>query len=165
MLLRMVTCLPGAAGGPACALRMLASGNAPSEARLPATRPERRRKARRSRPPSARPCSALASAPRRTWRCVRLINMGGLSFRWIAIDAIIGLDVGRIRIVSRLALFLVGLGVGARFTGQRHGGGRSASAAERAQEFTPTWHLHASCFHTLAPAFAPALCNGRPRRE
>ena len=42
---------PGAAGGPACALRTLPSGNVPSAASEPATRPERRRKVRRSRPP------------------------------------------------------------------------------------------------------------------
>src|SRR5262245_64451110 len=35
MLLRTVTCLPAGAGGPACAFCMLASDNAPSEARLP----------------------------------------------------------------------------------------------------------------------------------
>src|SRR5947209_19482011 len=40
MFLRMVTAAPGAAGGPACALRTLVSGSAPREARPPATRPE-----------------------------------------------------------------------------------------------------------------------------
>src|SRR6185369_15940037 len=51
MFLWMVTAAPGAGGGPAFALRTLASGNAPSVARPPAARPERRRKERRSRLP------------------------------------------------------------------------------------------------------------------
>jgi hypothetical protein len=48
-LLRIVTCAPAGGGGPASALRTLASGNVPSAPRLPATRPERRSKVRRSR--------------------------------------------------------------------------------------------------------------------
>src|SRR6185436_18744739 len=55
MFLRMVTCAPAGGGGPASALRTLASGSAPSAARPPATSPERRRKLRRSRPPSDDP--------------------------------------------------------------------------------------------------------------
>src|SRR6185312_9613764 len=47
--LRMVTVAPLTGGGPASALRMPASGSAPSAVRPPATRPERRRKVRRSR--------------------------------------------------------------------------------------------------------------------
>ena len=50
MLLRMVTAAPLAGGGPAFALRTLASGKAPSVARPPAARPDRRRKVRRSTP-------------------------------------------------------------------------------------------------------------------
>src|SRR5262249_4965974 len=73
MFLRMVTCAPAGGGGPASALRTLASGNAPSVARPPATRPERRRKARRSSAPSDEPCRAPASVPRRAGRCVFLI--------------------------------------------------------------------------------------------
>src|SRR5262249_30003947 len=65
MLLRIVTCAPGAGGGPASALRTLASGSAPSAASEPAARPERRRKLGRSRPTSAWPLSAAASAARR----------------------------------------------------------------------------------------------------
>src|SRR5579864_236255 len=49
MLLRTVTCAPAAGGGPASALRTEPSESAPSVARLPAARPERRRKVRRSR--------------------------------------------------------------------------------------------------------------------
>src|SRR5215475_8826729 len=52
MFFLMVTCAPAGGGGPASALRTLASGSAPSVARPPATRPERRRKPRRSRLPS-----------------------------------------------------------------------------------------------------------------
>src|SRR5262249_15995433 len=74
MFLRMVTCAPAGGGGPASALRTLASGNAPTVARPPATRPERRRKARRSSAPSDGPCRALASVPRRARRSVLLIS-------------------------------------------------------------------------------------------
>src|SRR6185437_5661110 len=49
MFLWMVTAEPGAAGGPAFALRTLVSGMAPKAARPLAARPDRRRKARRSR--------------------------------------------------------------------------------------------------------------------
>src|SRR5262252_5641523 len=51
MLLRTSSGAPGLGGGPASALRTLASGNAPSVANPPATRPERRRKLRRSSAP------------------------------------------------------------------------------------------------------------------
>src|SRR6266511_4200477 len=60
----IVTCAPAAGGGPACALRTLASGSAPSVARPPATSPDRRRNARRSRPPPDWLASAAASVPR-----------------------------------------------------------------------------------------------------
>src|SRR5271165_3055377 len=46
----LVTVAPGGGGGPPSALRMPLRGKAPSAARLPELRPERRRKARRSRP-------------------------------------------------------------------------------------------------------------------
>src|SRR5215468_2379248 len=65
MLLRVSSGAPGLGGGPASALRTLASGNAPSVASPPATTPERRRKARRSSAPSDEPCRAPASVPRR----------------------------------------------------------------------------------------------------
>src|ERR1019366_1015422 len=64
MLLRTVTAAPPAAGGPASALRRLASGKAPSAAGPPAARPERRRKARGPRPRSDWPAKA-ARLPRR----------------------------------------------------------------------------------------------------
>src|SRR5690349_24769976 len=44
MFLRMATCAPVAAGGPAFALRTVPSGSAPSAATPLATRPERRKK-------------------------------------------------------------------------------------------------------------------------
>src|SRR4051794_19883344 len=65
MFLRMVTCAPAGGGGPASALRTLVSGSAPSVARPPAARPERRRKARRPRPPAEWLCRGGASTPRR----------------------------------------------------------------------------------------------------
>src|SRR6185437_15140480 len=46
IFLRISTVAPCAGGGPASALRTLASGSAPSAASPPATRPERRKKAR-----------------------------------------------------------------------------------------------------------------------
>src|SRR3954464_13280862 len=52
MFLRIVICAPAGGGGPASALRTLASGSVPSAASPPAARPERRRKLRRSRRPS-----------------------------------------------------------------------------------------------------------------
>src|SRR5437016_11939477 len=64
MFLRVATCAPAGGGGPACARRTLVRGRVPSAARLPATRPEPRRKPRRSRPSSDRPGNAAASAPR-----------------------------------------------------------------------------------------------------
>src|SRR6185437_7242110 len=72
-LLRMVTAAPFSAGGPAFACRTLASGKAPSVARPPAARPDRRRKLRRSRPLSFWLARA-ASVPRRAWRSVLLIS-------------------------------------------------------------------------------------------
>src|SRR6267378_5583167 len=62
MFLRMVTCAPPGGGGPAFALRMVASGSAPSVARPPATRPDRRRKLRRSKPPPDGPLPSLAKS-------------------------------------------------------------------------------------------------------
>src|SRR5581483_3437856 len=52
MLLRMAAWVPAGGGGPALALRTEPSDNVPSVARLPAARPDRRRKARRSNPAS-----------------------------------------------------------------------------------------------------------------
>src|SRR6266705_4290280 len=68
MFLRMVTCAPAGGGGPASALRTLASGSAPSVASEPATSPDLRRELRRSSPPSDWPCSAATRVPRRDCR-------------------------------------------------------------------------------------------------
>src|ERR1039458_5926526 len=76
-LLRMVTAAPLAGGGPASALRTLASGNVPRVARPPATRPDRRRKARRSTPLLVWVTRA-ASVLRRAGRSVLLISTGYL---------------------------------------------------------------------------------------
>src|SRR5262245_11997307 len=116
MFLRMVTCAPAAGGGPASALRTLASGNAPSVASEPATRPDLRRNVRRSRPPSDWPRSAAASAPRRASRSVRLISTGASSAR-ISVDPIESLHVFGF-LVTGLALFVGRLGVGARRAGE-----------------------------------------------
>src|SRR5437588_1400646 len=135
MFLRMVTCAPAGGGGPALALRMLVSGSAPSVARLPATRPERRRKLRRSRPPPDWPCSAAASAPRRAWRSVLLMSMDASSAR-IAVDPIEGLHVFGLP-VAGLALLVVCFRVGVGCAGERPGTRRrdGRSGAERPQEF------------------------------
>src|SRR5437762_9110591 len=65
--LRMSTAAPGAAGGPASALRTLVNGKVPIAARPPATRPERRRKVRRSNPLLEPPAAAPAKLVR--WVC------------------------------------------------------------------------------------------------
>ena len=72
------------------------SGSVPTAARLPATRPERRRKARRSTPDSIWDVSAAARVPRRADRSVRLISIGASSLRQIAIHVVVGLDMTRV---------------------------------------------------------------------
>src|SRR5262245_11733964 len=75
-LLRIVTCAAAEGGGPASARRTLASGSAPSAPsapRPPATRPERCKKLRRSRPRSAWLAEA-ARFPREAWRSLLLIS-------------------------------------------------------------------------------------------
>src|SRR5437879_478491 len=106
MLLRTATLAPAGGGGPAAALRTEPSESAPIAARLPAARPERRRNARRSRPPSNSTGNAPASVPRRAGCSVLLISTAASSFRWITVDAVIGLHVRRVRLVARLALLV-----------------------------------------------------------
>src|SRR3954468_7586699 len=101
MFLRNVTAAPAAGGGPASALRTLPSCNAPSAASEPAARPERRRNARRSRPPLCSDSAALSEV-RRAWRSLLLISTGASSAR-VAVDAIERLHVIGF-FVSRLAL-------------------------------------------------------------
>src|SRR5215831_9950896 len=74
IFLRVSTGAPALGGGPASALRTLASGNAPSVASPPATRPERRRKPRRSSAALDWLANATASVPRLASRSVRLIS-------------------------------------------------------------------------------------------
>src|SRR6185503_5793691 len=129
-----------AVSGPAAAasaLRTPVSGSAPSAARLPAARPERRRNVRRSRLPREFSVSAAASVPRRdwVWRSARLISTAPSLLRVrIAVDVVIGLHVVGF-LVAGLALVIVVLGVGARLARERgrHGGGAGAEA-ERAQD-------------------------------
>src|SRR5947207_14442236 len=128
MFLRSVTAAPLAGGGPASDLRTLPSCNAPSVASEPAARPERRRNARRSRPPPFCSDSAALSEVRRAWRSLLLISTGASSAR-VAVDAIERLHVIGFP-VPCLALLIVGLGVGLRLRGaKRRGchGGRSSS--------------------------------------
>src|SRR4029077_4185171 len=79
--LRVVTVVPGGGGGPASALRTLASGSVPRAASVPAARPERRRKLRRSRVLPDCAGNAAASAPRRVRLSVLLISTVA-SFTW-----------------------------------------------------------------------------------
>src|SRR6266851_4345765 len=132
MFLRTSTGVPALGGGPAAALRTLPSGKAPSVASPPATRPERRRKLRRSSAPPDWPASAAASVPRRASRSVRLISTAASLFRRILVDAVIRLDVVA-HPVARLALLLVGFGdrIAGKRRRARHGGARPGG--ERAQ--------------------------------
>src|SRR5271166_6198333 len=102
----LVTVAPGGGGGPASALRIPSRGKVPSAARLPAVRPERRRKLRRSNPPEGRSASAGAARPRLGCRSDLLISTGCALLRRIAVDAIEFLNFGGIRPIPRLALFV-----------------------------------------------------------
>src|SRR6516162_10126364 len=151
-LLRTMTSAPAGGGGPALALRTEPSGSAPSVATLPAARPERRRKARRSRPSSVSFGKAPMTMPRRVCRCVRLMSTAASSLRWITIHAVIGLNVLRVRLVTRLALLIVRLAVGHRFLQERPGrNDRDASTApqgtEKVAPSNPLFRLH--CAHSL----------------
>src|SRR6266849_3188691 len=112
---RAVTVAPAGGGGPASACRMLVSGKLPSTARLPAARPERRRKERRLRFLSDDwLVNAEATVPRRTRRSDRFISMGepstSLMLR-VAVDSVEGLNLGRVCLKASLAFFAVGFGV------------------------------------------------------
>src|SRR5882757_5947978 len=104
--LRVVTAAPGGGGGPASACRILPSGKLPSAARLPAARPERRRKARRSRLLSDDfVANAEAIVPRRAWRSDRFISMRTSSTLRVAIDSVEILDLDGVRLKASLAFF------------------------------------------------------------
>src|SRR5262249_7265655 len=153
--LRTSTAAPAAGGGPASALRTPASGSAPSVARPPATRPERRRKARRSRPPPVWLAKAAASEPRRASRSVLLISTTlPSSFRRIAVDPVIGLDVIGLAIAA-LALLVVGLAVGLGGRGER-GPGRRRRARAAPRDAPP--------FVILTSSTCPP-CNRHTRRS
>src|SRR5947207_7907862 len=135
MFLRSVTAAPLAGGGPASDLRTLPSCNAPSVASEPAARPERRRNARRSRPPPFCSDSAALSEVRRAWRSLLLISTGASSAR-VAVDAIERLHVIGFP-VSCLALLIVGFGVGFRFPcAERRGRRDGRACSEHAKKFT-----------------------------
>src|SRR5262249_36762474 len=72
--LRTVTAAPGGGGGPASALRTAPTDKVPTAARLPAARPDRRRKLRRSRSPLVCGGSAAPNVLRRSSRCALLIS-------------------------------------------------------------------------------------------
>src|SRR5262245_40775287 len=78
----------------------------------------------------------------------------------IPVDPIEGLNLRRVRLVPRLALLVVALGVGASFIRQRRGGGRDGRAsAERAKEFATAERRLAFSFHRrLLLYFVSALC-------
>src|SRR5205807_3858380 len=133
--LRVSTATPGRRVGPASARRSPVSGSAPMVARPEATRPERRRNVRLSRPPLDWPASAAASLPRRASRSFLLISTASPPSLRILVDAVERLDVLGF-LVARLALLLVGLGGDGRGR-QRpsRGGGRGASTCrEHAKE-------------------------------
>src|SRR5712691_1799296 len=166
MFLRMVTCAPAGAGGPAFALRMLVSGSAPSAARLPAASPERRKKDRRSRPPFDIPCSAAESAPRRTGRSDLRISMIASSAR-IPINAVVGLHVLGL-LVTRLAFLIVGFRIGPSGRCERARGGcrDTRAGAERAKEIAPPQHVFALFLHDdvssgSVPCFAAIMAAAR----
>src|SRR5437588_2075852 len=110
MLLRIATGAPGFGGGPAAALRTPDNGSAPSEARAPAASTERRRKVRRSRPPTWL-ASVAASVPRRLSRSVRLISTTSPPSLRISVYPVIGSHVLALS-VPRLAFLLVRFGTG-----------------------------------------------------
>src|SRR5689334_19321283 len=67
----------------------------------------------------------------------------------IAVNAIEGLDLGRVRLVASFALLVVALGVGAGFASERRRGcGRHRGAgAQRAKELATTQRPAALLFH------------------
>src|SRR4030095_12383070 len=95
--------------------------------------PERRRNARRSIPGFCSASAALSEA-RRAWRSVLLISTGASSLR-IAVDAIEGPHVIAL-LLSRLALLIVGLGIGFRLGRKRRGGRSRCADSQHAKELT-----------------------------
>src|SRR3954447_3109679 len=151
MFLRSVTAAPAAGGGPASARRTLPSCNAPSVASEPAARPERRRNARRSRPPPLWSANAAPSDERRAWRSLLLISTGASSGR-IAVDAIERLHVIGFP-VTRLALLIVGFGIGFRLDRAKRRRCRCRCAgASQAKELTTTDRRPGFALHRVPPS-------------
>src|SRR4051794_26339162 len=161
----MVTAAPGGTGA-ASALRTLPSGSAPNVASPPATRPERRRKSRRSRRPLDWSASAAASLPWRAWRSVLLISTAASLFRRIAVDAVKGFYVIGF-FVTRLALLLVVLGIGGRDGRKRPGADRCNARAcrHRAEEVATANRCLFPLFHRrlLFLQFRPAFSAGNAK--
>src|SRR6185312_626719 len=154
ILLRMVTCAPAAAGGPASAFCTLRRGIAPSVARPPATTPERRRKVRRSRPPLDWPASAAESLPRRASRSVRLISTAASLLRvGVAIDAVEFLDVIGFPITG-FPLFLVVFAIGFRRRCERGDGCDTGARTDRSQKITAACRYFRFLFHRRSPQVA-----------
>src|SRR5262245_34293890 len=133
MFFRIVA--PATLGPAASAFCTLASGNAPIVARPPATRPERRRKLRRSRPtPDCLP-TVVARLLRRVWRSVLLINTAQPPSARISVDLVEGLHIGRVCLVTGLLFIRIRFGRGA-LGGERPGRGRNQTraGAHRAQK-------------------------------
>src|SRR4029077_15669927 len=93
---------PATLGPAASAFCTLASGTAPIVAQPPATRPERRKKLRRSRPAPDLPPTGAVRLLRRVWRSILLINTARPPSARISVDFIEGLHVGGIRLVPGL---------------------------------------------------------------
>ena len=117
MFLRMVTCAPAVpAADRASALRTLPSGSAPTAARPPAakagTAQERAAVETALRTDLEEHAASVAAAS----LTICSLDQHGLppSLRRIAVDAVEGLHLRRVRLVAGLALFIVRLGVGAR---------------------------------------------------
>src|SRR5262249_30181620 len=134
MFLRTSTRAPALGGGPASALRTLPSGRTPGVAKPPATRPERRRKPRRSSAALDWPARAAASVLRRDSRSVRLISTAASLFGRILVDAVVGLDVIA-QAIPRALFVLFGLGR-LRAARERHRG-RADARGHGAQNIAP----------------------------
>src|SRR5262252_226422 len=87
----------------------------------------------------------------------------------IPVDPVEGLNLRRVRLVARLALLIIALGVGVSFTCQRCGGcGRDTRArAKRAQELTTAERRLAFSFHRrlLLFSFLPSALLTRAARK
>src|SRR5215467_5102642 len=95
--------------------------------------------------------------PRRARRSVLLISMAASSLRRITVDAVIGLNIRRVRLIARLALLVSRLAVCRRFLDSppRCSGCNAGADAECAKDVAPSnlfFRLH--CAHPLLPTGA-----------